>query len=138
MSSPFASFTQQTIELPFDAQHTVTIRKLSAKQIAKARDVSRLASMALLKEMGGDMQGQLAALGDAETTAALVEAAKADPLNTVDTTTVLRFGVTAWTYDATVCEETIEDLTEEAAEFIARAIVALTLPPSGELERKKG
>jgi hypothetical protein len=38
----------------------------------------------------------------------------------------------------TVSIPAIDDLTEEAAEFIAREILALTLPPQDEAAQKNG
>jgi hypothetical protein len=123
MSSIFASRVRQTVELPFDPPHTVTIQKLSGRQREKASRESQFASAEYVQRMGGSaFKQQLAAL-DAET---IAKAVAADPLLTLDRLTVLKAGIVGWSYDLAVTPEAIEDLSEEASDFLARAIVGLT------------
>jgi hypothetical protein len=134
--SIFASRTQQTITLPFDDErtltgepHTVTIQKLAGRQLEKAKEASLATSIEGLKRLGGPaFQQELGALGDPAQTAALVAAAQADPLNGYDRYVVLQRGIVAWTYEVPLTPAAIEDLSDEALEFLARAILALTLP----------
>ncbi len=154
MGSPFASYTQQTIAIPWDDPHTVTIRRLAGRHEQKARDVAQAASVAALKRLGGAaFQRELtqAGGGDPAKVAALVAQRQADPLNGFDRYTVLAKGIVAWTYDepltpVEVLEDdgtkawripAIDDLDDVAADWLARAIVAL-LPARDEAAQKNG
>lgn len=149
--SIFASRTQQVLPLPFDEPHTVTIQKLAGRMLEKARQVNQQASVDALRRMGGaTFQRELGAVGDPAVVAAAVAKRQADPLHTYDRYVVLAKGITAWTYDEAltpveVVDEdgtktlriaAIDDLDEEAADFIARAIMALTRPARDEAEKK--
>jgi hypothetical protein len=137
LMSIFASRTQQTIAIPFDVPHTVTVQKLSGLQLEAAYAARLTASTETLKRMGGAaFRDDLAALGDSTAVAALVAQAQADPLTHYDRTTVLEKGIVGWSYDGAPTRALIEDLSQEAATFLARAILALTLPPQDEASRK--
>lgn len=142
--SIFASQVQRTIEVPFgDRQpdgspHTVTIQKLSGKQAGRAREAAQMAAVETMKRMGGaEMQREMSTFGDPAKQAELVAQAQADPLNQYDRTELLALGVKAWTYDVPLSREAIEDLSEEAAVFLAREVASLTLPAQDEASRKK-
>lgn len=135
--SIFASRTREVVALPFDSPHTVTVQKLSGRHLEKAREASQFASVESLKRLGGPgFQRELAAAGgdDPAAVAALVAKQQANPLNGYDRYVVLQKGIIAWTCvdDAgaaiAVTPEAIDDLSEEAADFLARAIFELTLP----------
>lgn len=127
--SIFASRTTQTIALPFDVPHTVTVQKLAGRHLQKAAMEKQVSAQAFVARMGGEaFRTQLAAVGDDKETAALVRKAQADPLNTYDRYVVLQKGIKAWSYDEPVSEQAIEDLDEEAVDFLARAILQLTKP----------
>ena len=129
--SIFASRAQKTIELPFDAPHTVTIQKLAGRHLEKARQESLFQSVDYVKRIGGlAFQKELAAAtgGDDAEKKRAVEDAQQDPLTSVDVRTVLQFGIKAWSYDQAVTTEAVEDLTDEAAEFLAREILRFTKP----------
>ena len=51
---------------------------------------------------------------------------------------VLQRGVKAWTYAEPVTPDALADLTEEAADFLAREILTLTLPEPGDAGTKNG
>ena len=127
----FASRTQQTIALPFDEGQSVTIQKLSGRQLGKAREANQVAAVESLQRLGGaTFQRELAASGggDPAVVAELLAKQRADPLNGYDRYVVLQKGIIAWTYEEKVTPETVDDLSEEAADFLARAILELTLP----------
>lgn len=133
--SIFASRTRQTIALPFDDPHTVTIQKLAGRQLEKAKEANQFASVESLKRMGGPaFQKELGALGDPAAVADLVAKQLANPLNGYDRYVVLQKGIVGWTCvdeagaAIRVTPDAIDDLSEEAADFLARAILALTLP----------
>jgi hypothetical protein len=140
--SIFASKVQRTIEIPFGdradgSPHTITIQQLSGKQAARAREASQIAQMEAFRRMGGaEVQREMSAFGDPAKQAELLEKAQADPLNSYDRTEVILRGLKAWTYDAEISAATVDDLSEEAAEFIARAILTLTLPKQDEASQK--
>lgn len=145
--SIFASRIQRVVEIPFDVPHTVTIQKLAGRHVEKAREAGQFASADRLKGMGGiAFQRELSALHStaSDETAALVAKAQADPLNTYDRATVLQRGIVAWTYDEPLTRDAdgripaIDDLSDEASDFLARAILELTLPARDEASKKKG
>lgn len=139
MGSPFASRHTEIVSLPSDPTESVTIRRLSGRALEQARQASQEASIAALKRMGGaDFQRELAALGDATQTAALVAQAQADPLSGLDRYVVLQKGVVAWTYADPPTPDALDDLSEEAADYLARKIVDITLPARDAAARKNG
>jgi hypothetical protein len=139
--SIFASYVTRTVELPFDEPHTVTIQKLSGKALAAARQARVAASMDLVKTMGGAAFGrELAQLTTAnDGLAAAIEqettANQTDPVRLYDRSTVLAKGVKAWTYSEAIAPDRLDDLDEQAADFLFRAILDLTLP-NGAAEKK--
>jgi len=130
----FASYVSRVVPLPFDEPHTVTIQKLSGKALADARQARIAASMAFVQSLGGAAFGrELAAATAGREDAAEVTAGGDDPLRKYDRLTVLAKGVTAWTYDEPLAR--VDDLDEQAADFLFRAILDLTLP-NGDAEKK--
>lgn len=137
MGSPFASQTSTTVPLPFDPPHTVTIRKLTGREIERAQAAHRdeVASgrtrswAAFFKrtlERGASDPDVLAAIRD--------------PLTGYDRFTLVRAGLVAWTYPQSLKPLTpaervdgirtdgVEDLDDEAVDFIATEILRLTKP----------
>lgn len=132
----FASDVVDTIAVPGDPAHTVTIQKLSRTQLRTAREVAQRKSMAGLRELGGaEFLKELQAIGGAS---AAASTAAEDPLVTHDETTVLNGGIKAWSYAKPVTPAAIDDLDEEAAEGIARAICALSIRKRTEEQEKNG
>ena len=129
--SIFASYVTRTVPLPFDDPHTVTIQRLSGKALQAARQAQIAASMQLVQAMGG------AAIGRelAEVPPEAVAAAQTDPARQYDRPTVLAKGVKAWTYSEAVTPSTLDDLDEQAADFLFHAILELTLP-NGDGQKK--
>lgn len=136
--SIFASRVTKTIPIPFDPPHTVTIQRLAGRHLERAKTESLFASADYLKRMGGaSFQQELSSLGNPAEVAAAVEKARADPLQKYDRLTVLEKGIKAWTYDDPPSRAALEDLTEEASDLIARAILRLTFPDAFDAEAKK-
>jgi len=120
----FASYVTRTVPLPFDEPHTVTIQKLSGKALHAARQAQIAASMQLVQAMGGAaIRRELA-----DVSPEAVATAEADPTRPYDRSTVLAKGVTAWTYPDPPTIDRLDDLDEQAADFVFRAILELTLP----------
>lgn len=146
MASIFASYVTRTVPIPWDEGQTVTIQKLTGRALAAARQVHVTASMEWIRTMGGaEFQRELAAAaaGGADGADDVVRAAVAqeqakrrdDPLRQYDRSTVLEKGVKAWTYPEALTPAALADLTDEAADFLAREILTLTLP-GGTAEKK--
>lgn len=137
MGSPFAKFFTDTIPVPDDAPHTVTIQKLSGGAIQRAQQIAAAEAV----------NGR----GFAENVSKMLQAAKngddlaavkliADPLNGFDRATLLVNGITGWSYtDISCTAENIRGLDDERSEHFARAILKLAKPhlfAEPEQERK--
>jgi hypothetical protein len=133
MSSPFASRYTDTIALPTDPTETITIQRLSGGVIERAQAVhlSHMAAGRTPRGWAGVFQKILAA-GTATTADA--EKAIRDPLAGYDRAVLVQGGVKAWSYkDAAgtpipVTPAAIDDLDDEAMEYLAVAIMTLTKP----------
>jgi len=140
--SIFASYVTRTVPLPFDEPHTVTIQKLSGRDVARAKDKARevrsVSSLQLVQAMGGAaVVADVAGLDQSSAVAAELERRRADPAQVYDRPTVLEKGVTAWTYTEPLTPDRLADLDEQAADFLFHAILDLTLP-NGDAEKKTG
>ncbi len=124
----FASRITQAHPLPSDPTVIVTIRKLSWLQRQDAKKQSSRASVATLKDMGPEMVAHFTA---AEKAAEAVPVT-VDPLATHDMLTVLICGVKSWTVPEAVNKDTLSDLEPDDAEFLARAILTLSLPAEAD------
>lgn len=121
----FTSRATKTIEIPGEPGVTVTIRKLSHHQLMMATDdnVDRVIdkfkkmgeSVAHLPDRGDDSEAQL-------------------PTNKYNHATVLRCGVTGWSYPDECNEANILDQDEAWADFVFDEILALSLRSKDEGE----
>ena len=153
--SIFASFTQATIPIPFDPPHIVTIQKLSGRQLAKANQAYFNDLIAGVRERGGaEAQKDIDALfaKTPEQMAAAVNTVQSDPLNGYDKHTLIRYGVKAIDGEPFVTAidgqplqpDPVDDMTEEAVEFLSREVMRLTKPAlfqtadEQETDRKNG
>jgi hypothetical protein len=129
----FASDTTQTVPVAFDPPHTITIQKLTGKQLELAQEAameSKVRSVRLLGQVAGlqrDVQKLLKA-GKGTSAKQALEEAKSDPLIWFDKLTLATYGAKAWTYGKPVNAETIADLDEQGLDFTARAVLQLTKP----------
>ena len=130
MASPFASLSvSDPIPLPFDDGQTVTIRKLTAGELTAAVDAHRNKFLignsrvwpASVKEILEKGLGE--ALANPQTLAAL-----RNPLNGYDRFALVKSGLVAWSYNRPVAPEAIEDLDDEAVDFIATEVLRRTKP----------
>lgn len=135
----FASDTEQTVAIPFDEPHTVRIRKLTGREVELAQE-----SHAVGIAMGGSRSWSARVRLMLEKGPSDPEVRKMldDPMLGFDRFAVIRSGLISWTYprplrpDATKPEkkdaapfvDPINDLDDEAADFIASAILKLTKP----------
>lgn len=135
--SIFASRIQQTIDVPFDPPHTVTIQKLAGRHVEQARREQQFESVAFVKRIGGvaEFRRELATVGDADQVAQRVAAVQRDPARLYARSVVLEKGIKAWTYDDPPTPDTIADLDDRAADWLFHAILDLTFP-NGAAEKK--
>lgn len=122
MPSPFASLiTSDPIPLPFDSEHWITVRKLTGRQYEEAQTRHRLGVV------NGDRWAGFfrtaVERGPTSKEAALI---LADPLTGYDRYALVRLGLVAWSYSTSL--EAIEELDDEAIDFIAREVLRLTKP----------
>ncbi len=118
----------KTIEIPNEPGVTVTIRKLSHGQMQEAR-VARQAALAPM----------ISALGDFKLPDNIEELQEAiaetkTPARQYDRATVLRRGVTAWSYDYPKSDENVDGQDEAWAEFVFDEIMAFSLRSAEEGE----
>lgn len=128
--SVFTSFVTDTVAIPGAPGHTATIRKLAPKHLKAAAAANQRAAIlefAEMKQLGASsVIEDIQALQKDE--AALTAARAANPLLPYDQTVILQKGILSWTLDRALDLEAIEDLEEETAEALARAILRLTKP----------
>jgi len=123
--SIFASQTQETISIPFDPPHTVTVRKLTGKEHEAAQVAHRAGVAAVRPNMWSAYFRRV--IESATSTDGDVRAAIADPLLGYDRFVVVKSGLLAWTYPEPMTR-TIDDLDDESVDFIATEILRLTKP----------
>jgi len=128
--SVFTSDVTKTLSVPHDSPNTVEIRRLPPKWLREAQRVSQKQSASDFQAMGGaaflrDIQAMNADKGEA----VVADAAKADPLLTYDSVTLIYQGVVAWSYDKD-CDKVavIEDLDDQTQDWLAREILRLSKP----------
>jgi len=122
----FASLSRDTIQLPFAPGQTVTIRKLTGREVERAQGEH-------LKKL---VSGNRSARGWAESfkrnlakISGDVGPVIADPLNGYDRDTIVECGLVGWSFTTpTFSPDAVADLEDEPVEFIARAILKLTKP----------
>ena len=107
----------------------VTIRKLSARSLDKAREARQIAAAQLTAKMGPEM---ISAFRDASKDKGEkpVVSAEDNPdvrYQVYERAHILSAGVTSWTFEVDL-KEGIEDLDEESAEFLFREIIDLSDP----------
>lgn len=130
--SIFASDTTVTIPIPSDPSHSVTLRKLTGRDIERAQGEHLNATVA-----GRSPRGWAgifhASLAKGTATEADAQKALSDPLAGFDRFTIVRAGLKGWTFKkdekpVPVNDETVSDLDDDALEFFAVEIMRLTKP----------
>jgi hypothetical protein len=141
--SVFASHKQDTVPVPFDQPHTVTVRKLTGRELELAQE-SHAQGVALGRSR---VWASTFRLTLEKGFAASADAIKAlnDPLTGYDRYSLVASGLLAWTYPQSVArpadldaeatkaalrarQQAIDDLDDEGVEFIAREVLRLTKP----------
>jgi hypothetical protein len=136
--SIFASQTSVTIPIPFDDPHTVTIRKLTGRELERAQ-AEHMRSMVGGRSVRG-WSGAFQRILNGLATPADAQQVLADPLGGYDRTTIVRAGLISWSYPQAIAPLTpseavdrsrtdaVEDLDDEALEFLATEILRRTKP----------
>ena len=137
--SIFASHSQVTIPIPFDAPNTVTIRKLTGREVELAQAAHRDSFLGSSPRLWSSTFRRALEKGVSDPE---VAKAIADPMIGFDRFTVVRAGLVGWSYPLPVkrsemtttatpvvtVTDPVEDLSDEAVEFIATEILRLTKP----------
>jgi hypothetical protein len=145
VGNPFASLlVSDPIPLPFDEGQWVKVRKLSGRQIEAAQTAHRgnLASGSARSWAATFRRMLETGASDPDVLHAI-----ADPLTGYDRYALVRFGLVAWSYPQSVtpiaakpeikgkpgspaveASDAIEDLDDEAVDFIATEVLRLTKP----------
>ncbi len=135
------------IPIPFDPPHTIVVRKLTGREIEAAQEAHRLNTIAGSARLWAENYRR--GLRDGATALEVLRAVH-DPLTGYDRFALVRAGLVAWSYPqsvtpiaakaATVAKGTmpaaaaveasdaIEDLDDEAVDFIATEVLRLTKP----------
>lgn len=121
---PFTSLFTKVLDVPGDPDQTITIRMLAPESLEQAAKLQQRKVMQDVRDMGG--MAILKEFEDLKATGA--DARAADPLLQFDRVTLLEKGIMGWTYEPKVSRVTCADLTEDVAEFVARAILRLAKP----------
>lgn len=120
--SIFASQTTITIPIPFDVPHTVTIRKLTGREVEQAQAADALLVAKGAARTWAARFQRMVTTGDPKAMESLH-----DPLVGFDRTSIIKAGLLSWSYKEDP-KTAITDLDDEATEFLAQQILKLTKP----------
>jgi hypothetical protein len=126
MPTPFASLiVSDPIPLPFDEGQWVKVRKLTGRQHEEAQASHRAGFAG-----GNTRQWSLIFRRSLESGATdpEVQKALADPLTGYDRYALAKAGLVAWSYDRPMDADAIDDLDDEAIDFVALEVLRLTKP----------
>jgi len=130
--SIFASqTTSDPIPIPFDPPHTVTVRKLTGRELERAQQAHMIGIVSGSARTWAARFSAMAKTGDPKAMELLN-----DPLLGYDREAVIRSGLVAWSYSQPIAAvppsektpDAIADLDDEAMDFIAREIMRRTKP----------
>lgn len=124
--SIFASHTRQTIPLPQDPSQTITIRKLTGREVERAQGEHLRGLISESRGARGWAEAFKRQLGKGVVP---LQQLVTDPLNGYDRQTIITSGLLGWSFtDPPFTPAAVADLDDDAAEFIARAILQLSKP----------
>lgn len=129
------------IPIPNEPGQYATVKMLSGTQLRNAREARAAKAMEKAKAMGGDLLVALRSAPDVETFAASagIPVAEPDPADTYDIDSILRAGLTGWSYPAVLTPDAISDQDEAWQNHVFREIVAFSKPPTqDELKNSSG
>lgn len=126
MGSPFASrIVSDRIPLPFDEGQWIQVRKLTGRECEQAQEAHR-GSLGSSRLWAATFRRALEkGASDPEVLQAI-----RDPLTGYDRYALVRSGLKAWSYPEAITKEggAIDDLDDEAVDFIATEVLRLTKP----------
>jgi len=136
MASPFASHTtSDPIPLPFDPPHWVQVRKLTGRETERAQEAHR---DTLASGSARSWAATFRRMLEKGATDPDVLKVIRDPLTGYDRYALVRAGLVAWSYPQPIRADqktlgdpevdAIDDLDDEAVDFIAREVLRLTKP----------
>tara|TARA_R110000824_G_scaffold167181_1_gene343943 strand:- start:4061 stop:4459 length:399 start_codon:yes stop_codon:yes gene_type:complete len=111
---------QKVIEVPHEPGTEVTIKALSWKKLKDAQRAQQTEGIEFMRAVGAELLQALRA-GDAEKVKSIEEAQEAS-ITSYDRSTLLTKGLMSWTYDVELSPESIEELDEKTAAFLAQSI----------------
>lgn len=139
MASPFASLTtSDPIPLPFDEGQWIKVRKLTGREHEEAQNAHRLGFSTNPNKWAGFLRATAV-----DPTSTDVQRVVADPMTGYDRYVIAKAGLVAWSYDLAPAQA-IDDLDDDAIEFIAREVLKLSKPSlfqsanEQEQEKKSG
>jgi hypothetical protein len=125
--SILAKYTQVTVPIPHDSDQTVTIQKLSGRELEDA-ELVHLENYIKGKNGRGWIERYTEAVTNGVASDGIAKLVLSDPLRGVDRFTVVRYGLKGWSYPDAITPEVMDRLDDETAEFIAREVMRLTRP----------
>jgi hypothetical protein len=130
--SIFASQVQKTAPIPSDPPHTFTYRKLTGRELedAQAEHLRAFVGGRNPRIWSGTLRQILAQGTTAANDYPTISDLHKDPLVGYDRYAMIHAALLSWTYDgaAKPKREQIDDLDDDAADLIARAILQLSKP----------
>ena len=134
--SIFTSFVTEVLEVPGEPGQTITIRRLQPNALTRALDAGKERNSLEMERGARDMRMLRESMGDAEFDAFKAEIAKniasgpakSNPLSAFDRVSLIKDGVTAWTFDRALGIEAFEDLDDDTQDWLAGAILKLSKP----------
>jgi len=123
------------MDIPHEKGAWFKIRRLSWKQLRKARKLQEEEQREIAKSFGAEFIAALTSgKVDEERARRLIREQQYNVVN-FDLETLLGFGIAEWSYEEELSSSTIEQLDERTAVWAAQEIIDLTKPPSEEEEK---
>ena len=120
----------EKLDIPHEPGEWVEVRKLNHKTLARAAALRSEAGIASMKSVGAELLAVIRQAKDDIQGALKAQAVSAD---TYDRDIVLQGGVVRWSYAAQVTKESLDDLEEATAKWMAHEIVTRSVAaPSPE------
>lgn len=121
------------LDVPGEDGAWVQIRKLPWRKLREASDAQKEQAYAHVKALGKEGMDAVS-----QVTPDQIAALKRDPSNQYDTGTLLRAGVTAWSYSEKPTPDEIDDLDAATSSWLVGAILALAGVTASEDDSKNG
>lgn len=121
----FASQTTATQPFPMDPDQSATVRQLTGRELEAAQEAHRTSIATGSARAWAATFRRMLTKGASDPD---VVQAIADPLTGFDRFSLVRAGLVSWSYPDPPTPAAIDDLTDEAVDFLALAILRLTKP----------